>query len=346
MQGRRKSGILLHPTSLPGPGGIGSLGQDCRRFLDFLHDAGQTLWQVLPLGPPASGNSPYSCYSAFAGNPLLINLEFLVEEGDVDATDLQADFCDDRVDYGRIERNRLGILRRAAERFLSSTNKDVARKEEFRNFCENTGWLHDYALFMAVKEANLGKSWRHWPEGILRRRAESLKEYSCQLAPVIDSHKYIQWQFCRQWLKIKGYANHKGIEIVGDIPIFIAYDSADVWANPQMFHLDENGRPLVVAGVPPDYFSETGQLWGNPLYNWETIAFYGFGWWIDRMRGALTLYDKVRIDHFRGFEACWEVLATEKTAFNGRWVKGPGEALFNALIDALGPLPVIAEDLG
>ncbi len=243
----------------------------------------------------------------------------------------------------RVEAYKDDYLRRAAENFFAGG--DNCRKEEFRRFCDTTPWLHDYALFMAVKAAHHGKSWRHWPEGIARR-TRGARRIPCSLAPGGGKQKYMQWQFSRQWEKVKQYANANDIEIIGDIPIFVAYDSADVWANPHLFHLDEHGRPLVVAGVPPDYFSETGQLWGNPLYNWEVTAFHGFSWWIERMRSALFRYDRVRIDHFRGFEAYWEVPATEKTAVNGRWVKGPGDALFTALIDSLGPLPVIAEDLG
>ncbi|HEY6874029.1 MAG TPA: 4-alpha-glucanotransferase [Geobacteraceae bacterium] len=344
MQRGRKSGVLLHPTSLPGPGGIGSLGKECLQFIDFLRDAGQSLWQVLPLGPTAYGNSPYSCYSAFAGNPLLIDLETLAAEGDLAENDLLQGFSEERVDFPRVERYKFDTLRRAAERFFAREEKN--RQDEFGRFCDASPWLHDYALFMAVKEAHHGKSWRQWPEGIARRTAEDLDDYSRRLAPQVGMFKYLQWQFFRQWERIKAHANGYGIEIIGDIPIFVAYDSADVWANPHLFHLDESGRPLVVAGVPPDYFSKTGQLWGNPLYNWDAMAFHGYGWWVERMRSALGLCDRVRVDHFRGFEAYWEVPATEKTAVNGRWVKGPGEALFNALIDALGSLPIIAEDLG
>jgi 4-alpha-glucanotransferase len=344
MHHRRKSGILLHPTSLPGPGGIGSLGAEARRFVDFLAGVGQSLWQILPLGPTGFGNSPYSCYSAFAGNPLLIDLETLVEQGDIDENELQTGFSDKLVDFPRVEAYKYGILGRAADNFLASG--DTARREEFQSFCESTPWVHDYALFMAANTLHHGKSWRNWPEGIARRTVESLAEYSRNLDPAVGFQKYMQWQFSRQWDKIKTYANVNGIEIIGDIPIFVAYDSADVWVNPHLFHLDESGQPLVVAGVPPDYFSETGQLWGTPLYNWEVTAFHGFSWWVERMKSALSRHDRVRIDHFRGFESYWEVPATEKTAINGRWVKGPGDALFNALINTLGPLPVIAEDLG
>jgi 4-alpha-glucanotransferase len=346
MSGRRKSGVLLHPTSLPGPGGIGSFGGECLRFIDALHRAGQTLWQVLPLGPAAYGNSPYSCYSAFAGNPLLIDLEALVQEGDLVLDALDFGFPEEQVDFDRVQKSKLDLLRRAGEKFLFDSGGNPVRNEEFRRFCDESNWLHDYALFMATKEANGGKSWRQWPDGIALRTNGAIEEYSQKLHSAVDTHKYMQWQFFRQWHKIREYANRSSIVIIGDIPIFVAYDSADVWANPELFHLDEQGGPLVVAGVPPDYFSETGQLWGNPLYNWEVMASRGYKWWIERMRCSLGLYDQVRIDHFRGFEAYWEVPASETTAINGRWVKGPGNEIFDALIKALGPLPILAEDLG
>jgi 4-alpha-glucanotransferase len=344
MQLKRKSGILLHPTSLPGAGGIGSLGVEARRFVDFLAFSGQSLWQVLPLGPTASGNSPYSCYSAFAGNPLLLDLETIADEGDISRDDLRAELPAGKVDFPRVERFKNAVLRKGAANFFAAG--DLERRDEFRRFCDNTFWLHDFALFMAAKEAHGGKSWLHWPREIACREPAKLAKLGESLAEAINGQKYMQWQFSRQWQALKRYANAKGIEIIGDIPIFVAFDSADVWANPHLFHLDERGRPTVVAGVPPDYFSETGQLWGNPLYKWEAVAFHGYDWWIERMKSALALCDIVRIDHFRGFEAYWEVPATEKTAVNGRWVKGPGDALFSALIDSLGPLPVIAEDLG
>ena len=345
MKGRRRNGILLHPTSLPGPAGIGCLGIECLQFIDTLCEAAQSLWQVLPLGPAAYGNSPYSCYSAFAGNPLLIDLRPLAAEGDLDETGMPDAFPDERVDYALVHSIKSEALKRAGERFLARTGGDTSRKEEFWHFCRTTPWLHDYAVFMAAKGAFGGKSWDQWPEGMSRHSSDS-NGYAHELGPAVELQKYLQWQFFRQWKKIRTYANSRGIEIIGDIPIFVAYDSADVWAHPEIFHLDRGGRPLVVAGVPPDYFSKTGQLWGNPLYNWDIMAFHGFDWWIQRMKSALELYDWVRMDHFRGFEAYWEVAATEKTAVNGRWVKGPGQALFNALLDALGPLPIIAEDLG
>ena len=341
---QRKSGVLMHPSSLPGPGGIGSFGEEARRFVDFLHKSGQSLWQILPLGPTAYGNSPYSCYSAFAGNPLLINLETVVDDGDLLAQEVKTEFSGERVDYGAVELYKVGLLKEAACRFFAEGSQK--RKEEFWQFCDTTFWLHDFALFMALKEQFKGESWREWPDTVAKRAPEALASWSDKLGAAIGEQKYLQWQFARQWKKLKGYANVLGISIVGDLPIFVAYDSSDVWANPQLFHLDEKGLPIVVAGVPPDYFSKTGQLWGNPLYNWDRMAEAGYSWWVARLRNDLSLYDMVRIDHFRGFEAFWEVPMWEKTAINGRWVKGPGEALFHALRNALGNLPIIAEDLG
>lgn len=341
---QRKSGVLLHPTSLPGDGGIGSLGGNARSFIDFLHAAGQSLWQILPLGPTAYGNSPYACYSAFAGNPLLINLEDLEAEGDILPADLRRDLPADRVDYGLVDAYKIELLHRAAERFLGG---GVAhRREEFEQFCRTTPWLHDFALFMALKRQYNGRKWCDWPKGIAGRDPGALEDCSRDLASALNAQKYMQWQFSRQWRELRGYANQKGVGIIGDIPIFVAYDSADVWAQPHLFHLDGKGRPTVVAGVPPDYFSKTGQLWGNPLYDWQKLADDGYRWWIERMRSSLDLYDLVRLDHFRGFAAYWEVPAGKKTAVNGRWVTGPGPELFQSLTNALGPLPVIAEDLG
>ncbi|WP_054693145.1 4-alpha-glucanotransferase [Geotalea toluenoxydans] len=344
MQRRRKSGILLHPSSLPGPGGIGSLGEDAYRFVDFLQKADQTMWQILPLGPTAYGNSPYSCYSAFAGNPLLISLESIIDDGDVDSKDLKPNLPSGRVDYSLVQPYKLGVLRKAAARFFKTA--DQRRKEDFWYFCDNTFWLHDHALFMALKEHYSGKSWCDWPEDIALRKLAAVAEHSEKLGTAIGEHKYMQWQFFRQWQRLKAYTNDRHIEIIGDMPIFVAFDSTDVWANPHLFHLDKKGRPTLVAGVPPDYFSKTGQLWGNPLYNWERVAEEGFSWWVARVRNDLSLYDRVRIDHFRGFEAYWAVPAGEKTAKNGRWVKGPGDALFYALASQLGAVPLIAEDLG
>ena len=344
MHHRRKSGILLHPTSLPGPGGIGTLGRECRRFIDFLEASGQSLWQILPLGPAAYGNSPYSCYSAFAGNPLLVDLTPLMDEGDLETCGPEPVFPAEYVDFALVENHKIPLLKTAAARFHA--HSDLERKEEFWHFCDTTPWLHDYALFMALKDHFGGKSWTAWPKEIARREPGALEKYSVRLGVTIGEQKYIQWQLFRQWRHIKEYANGKGISIVGDIPIFVAFDSADVWVSPHLFKLDEKGRPTVVAGVPPDYFSKTGQRWGNPLYNWDAMAADGFSWWVERFRSCFALCDMVRVDHFRGFEACWEVPAREKTAINGQWVNGPGVALFDAVIDALGRLPIIAEDLG
>jgi 4-alpha-glucanotransferase len=344
MQRTRKSGILLHPTSLPGPGGIGSLGRECRHFIDFLEAAGQSLWQVLPLGPTGYGDSPYSCYSAFAGNPQLIDLTALADEGDLDSAEAAPPVTGGRVDYTFVDAFKPAELRKAANRFMEREYGD--RRKEFWHFCDSTPWLHDYALFIALKEHFAGKGWNAWPREIAWREAAALEKYSDRLGNAIGEQKYIQWQFFRQWNRVKQYANSKGIEIIGDIPIFVAFDSADVWVNPHLFHLDEKGKPTVVAGVPPDYFSKTGQRWGNPLYNWDAVAAEGFTWWIERFRSSFALCDTIRVDHFRGFEACWEVPAKEKTAVKGRWVKAPGEELFDAICHVLGRLPIIAEDLG
>lgn len=340
----RKSGILLHPTSLPGRDGIGSLGDEALRFIDFLAGAGQSLWQVLPLGPTGYGNSPYSCYSAFAGNPLLVNCECLEREGDLSADGFPVEVQTVRVDYPQVERRKESMLRKSAEIFLAGN--DAARREEFLQFRESTPWLPDFTLFMALKAYFGGAGWNDWPEDIRGRSPEAINEYSARLAHEVDIHGYIQWQFCRQWRAVRQYAHEHGISIIGDIPIFVAYDSADVWANPALFKLDKNGMPTVVAGVPPDYFSPTGQLWGNPHYDWGALKRTGYAWWIKRMRSSLELYDILRIDHFRGFAASWEVPAGDRTAVNGQWVEGPGADLFDTLERTFGKVPIIAEDLG
>lgn len=340
----RRSGILLHPTSLPGEAGIGTLGDEAYRFVDFLENAGQSLWQVLPLGPVAYGNSPYSSYSAFAGNPLLIDLRKLAQEGDLQDPGPPLG-TQGRVDYDAVRSVKIPLLRKAAAQFISDADEE--RRREFDAFCHGCGWLEDYSLFMSLKERFEGKSWIHWPPELAERSAATIEDIRPELSIQLQEHKYMQWQFFRQWRALKEYANGKGISIIGDIPIFVAYDSAEVWAHPDFFKLDAQGRPTVVAGVPPDYFSETGQLWGNPLYRWDAMVEDGFSWWIKRIAASLVLYDFVRIDHFRGFAAHWEVPASEDTAVNGEWVPVPGERLFNALLNALGePLPILAEDLG
>lgn len=343
----RAGGILLHPTSFPGRLGIGELGDAAFRFVDFLAASGLKLWQVLPLGPTGYGDSPYQSFSAFAGNTLLISLERLAAEGWLDPEDLAAapDFSQDRVDFGRVIEWKKPLLRRAYEHFkMRATEADCQALREFT--AANCAWLDDYALFMAVKEAHGGAVWSAWEPPIAGHEATAVQQWAERLRDEIDAHQFLQWQFAGQWQRLKAYANEREIQIIGDIPIFVAYDSADVWAHPDLFYLDERRSPTVVAGVPPDYFSETGQLWGNPLYRWERMRASGYHWWIERFRQTLTQVDIVRIDHFRGFEAYWEVPAGETTAVNGRWVKGPGADLFAAVQARLGALPIIAEDLG
>ncbi|HEY4690172.1 MAG TPA: 4-alpha-glucanotransferase [Anaerolineae bacterium] len=343
----RSSGILLHPTSLPGRYGIGDLGDEAYRFVDFLVEARQSLWQVLPLGPTGYGDSPYQCFSAFAGNPLLISPDRLIEDRLLTPGDVQhvPRFPTSRVDYGRVIPYKLGLLHRAAQRLNSNVNESLAA--EFETFCrENAGWLDDFALFMALKDAHGGAVWNTWDAAIVKRAPDAVTQWSQRLADKVFAHKIIQFLFFRQWLAVKRYANERGIRIVGDIPIFVAYDSADVWSHPDLFFLDECGKPTVVAGVPPDLFSATGQLWGNPLYRWEVMQQQDYAWWIDRFRAMLTQVDILRIDHFIGFTRYWEVPASESTAINGQWLPGPGEAIFRAVEKALGRLPIIAEDLG
>ena len=343
----RCSGILLHPTSLPGRYGIGDLGPEAYRFLDLLQDTRQSIWQVLPLGPTGYGDSPYQCFSAFAGTPLLISPDLLVEQGHLTPADVSTvpDWPADQVDYGAVIKYKAGLLRRAFENYRREAGR--VEQADFSAFCaRKRSWLDDYALFMSLKDAHQGAVWTSWEPELVTRQALAVVERVQALANDIEYHKYLQYQFFKQWSALKGYAGQLGIRIVGDIPIFVAHDSADVWADPHLFHLDEGGKPTVVAGVPPDYFSETGQLWGNPLYRWDRMAEAGFVWWIERFRSLLELVDIARLDHFRGFEAYWEVPATEKTAVRGQWVKAPGAALFEAVEKALGRLPIWAEDLG
>ena len=343
----RCSGILMHPTSLPGRFGIGDLGGEAYRFVDFLASAGQTYWQVLPLSPTGYGDSPYQGLSALAGNPMLISPEKLAERGHLSAADLEAMpyFPDDRVDFGPVIYHKTELLNLAFANFRAQAPQE--QWTAFGRFCANQAlWLEDLALFMALKEAHDLRPWHEWEEGAARRYPESLARWREELAGEIESQKYRQWQFFEQWLAVKEYANEQGIRVIGDIPIFVALDSTDVWANPHLFHFDQELQPTVVSGVPPDYFSETGQLWGHPLYRWEVMAEDGYRWWIDRFRMALTQADMVRIDHFRGLYNYWEVPAGEKTAIKGHWLHGPGADLFRAATGALGEVAVIAEDLG
>jgi 4-alpha-glucanotransferase len=347
MTNTRKSGLLLHPTSLPGRWGIGDLGAAAYTFVDFLAGAGQQLWQVMPLGPTGYGDSPYQGFSAFAGNPLLISLDQLIAEGLLapeDLTDLPA-FSDQHVEYGTVIPFKLAALKKSFDRF-----KRVATKEQhdalatFRT--EQRNWLADYALFAALKEQHGGANWNTWERSIARREPAAVGEWGSRLSTQTEFHAYMQYLFFGQWTSLKRYANERGIQIIGDIPIFVAYDSADVWANRENFALNDEGHAIVVAGVPPDYFSATGQLWGNPLYRWDVLAGQDYRWWIERFRTTLTLVDIARLDHFRGFAAYWEVPANEETAINGKWVPGPGAALFAAVRAALGGPSIIAEDLG
>jgi 4-alpha-glucanotransferase len=312
----RAGGILLHPTSLPGPNGIGEFGPEAYRFVDFLERSSMKIWQVLPLGPTGYGDSPYQSFSAFAGNPLFLSIDRLLESGYLTAEDLRErpSFPDDRVDFGWVIQWKLPLLEKAAERFFAA-DRERAAFDEFAG--DNACWLPDFARFMARKQPH--------PE---------------------DAHRYWQFEFSRQWCALKQYANERGIRVMGDIPIYVAGDSADVWSHRELFELDEQDRAVKVAGVPPDYFSATGQLWGNPIYRWDVVAREGYAWWIERLRAALARLDMLRLDHFRGFEAYWEVPASEHTAINGHWVKGPGAALFEAAEKALGPLPIVAENLG
>ncbi len=340
----RGCGVLLHPTSLPGAGGIGTLGSDARRFVDLLAEMGMSYWQVLPLTPPACGNSPYSAFSAFAGNPLLIDLDQCAEDGDSAAIHCEGGSNEHCVDFDAVSAQKMKLLEGAGSAFLA--DGDALLKQDFWDFCDTTPWLHNYALFMALKKRYGGRSWDTWPAGMALLTPEKYESASVSLGPEIGVQKYIQWRFFRQWRDLRTYAAGKGIAIIGDIPIFVGYDSADVWSHRELFLLDKKGKPTVVAGVPPDYFSKTGQLWGNPLYDWEAMGSRNYRWWIERFQSMFELFDIIRVDHFRGFEAAWHVPAREKTAVNGSWVTAPGSLLFDALTAAIGKLPVIAEDLG
>ena len=342
----RSAGILLHPTSLPGPYGIGDLGPAAYQWVDALVRAKQKWWQVLPLGPTGYGDSPYQCFSAFAGNPYLVSPEFLVRDGLLGQHEIgDVRFPAERVDFGPVIQFKLRILKQAWMNFQAGRAGQLKPEfDVFRQLC--AGWLDDYAQFMALKDAHGGASWLDWPMELVCREPARLATARKDLSDGVGRHQFLQFLFFRQWKAIKEYANGKGVRLVGDAPIFVSSDSADVWANPDLFHLDERRRPTVVAGVPPDYFSATGQLWGNPLYNWDALAGTGYAWWVARMRATLEHVDVVRLDHFRGFEAYWEVPAGMPTAEKGRWVPGPRDALFEALQKQLGGLPLIAEDLG
>ncbi|RCJ28513.1 4-alpha-glucanotransferase [Nostoc minutum NIES-26] len=344
----RSSGILLHPTSFPSRFGIGDLGLEAYKFIDFLEKSYQKIWQVLPLGPTGYGNSPYMCYSAMAGNPLLISPEKLLDEGllaEEDFANLPA-FPADTIDFERVTPIKIELLKKACENF--KTKASPIQQKEFAGFCDSKAyWLDNYALFMAIKDAQDGASWHTWEPELAKREPEALDRAQRQLTTSIFYYKFIQYQFFRQWSELKSYANMRDIEIIGDIPIYVSHDSADVWAHPETFRLDEKtGEAALMAGVPPDYFSATGQLWGNPVYNWEELQKQDFKWWVQRFEAMLDYVDIIRIDHFRGFEAYWAVKQGEETAINGEWIEAPGEELFDAIKQKLGKLPVLAEDLG
>ena len=341
----RSSGVLLHPTSLPGPYGIGELGPAAYRWIDWLAATGSTLWQILPLGPTGYGDSPYQCFSAFAGNPFLISVERLLNDGLLTHDDL-SDMPKPNpgmVDFGAIYNWKLPLLDQAFHRYQVGRTFD----EQIAQFKQDHAhWLDDFALFMALKEAHGGAAWNEWPAKLRQRDEFTLAKARKAHAPAIEKQIFRQFLFFQQWGEVRSYANEKNIQIIGDVPIFVAYDSADVWANPELFYLDKNGNPTVVAGVPPDYFSATGQLWGNPLYRWDYHAETGYTWWMSRLRALLGMVDIVRLDHFRGFYDYWEVSAGEETAINGHWVDGPRGHFFDAVQKELGELPILAEDLG
>ena len=343
----RTSGVLLHPTSLPGPHGSGDLGIAAFHFVDWLVTAGQKLWQILPLGGIGPGNSPYMSSSAFAGNVLLIDLSELQQQGWLTSDDLVPDavFSDQRVRFAAVVPWRTERLQRAAASFAKAASPE--QRQDFQEFCVlHAGWLHDYALFMTLADSNGWALWCDWDPLLASRDKAALVAAASQYAGGVAFWQFCQWCFFRQWKKLRAYANERGIQIVGDAPIFVAYQSADVWARQELFELDNQGRPQVVAGVPPDYFSATGQRWGNPLYRWDAHMAEGYAWWTERVRRIFELVDIVRIDHFRGFAGYWEIPASEPTAVVGRWMPGPGAPLFTAIEAALGKLPIIAEDLG
>ena len=338
----RKSGILMHIASLPSPYGIGNMGKAAYEFVDFLCKAGQAYWQVLPLNPTGYGDSPYQSFSTFAGNPYLIDLDRLIQDNllkQEEADSIIWSQDENRVDYGCLYENRSKLLRLAYERFVPD-----AAFAEF--LTENADWLQDYGLFMALKERYPGAAWQNWPRSLMQREPETLQTFREELQDAIGFHSFLQYQFFRQWTALRSYANQRGIQIIGDVPIYVPLDSVDVWSNPSAFQLDGNGYPRAVAGCPPDAFTADGQLWGNPLYRWDVMKENGFGWWIRRLSAAEKMYDVVRLDHFRGFESYWAVPAGDQTAAGGTWQTGPGLDFVNAIRAALPELDFIAEDLG
>ncbi len=347
MQLIRSSGVLLHPTSLPGPDGMGDLGPQVYTWIDFLVKSGCKLWQILPLGPTGYGDSPYQCFSAFAGNPYLVSPSLLMDQGLLKRSDLtdRPDFPIEKVDFGPVIPWKLLVLDRAFKRFQN--HKDTKITADYAKFClDEASWLDDFAIFMALKETHGGASWDKWTDPYRLRDEQALKAFSSSNAESIERHKFRQFVFFAQWNKVHAYAKSKGIQIIGDAPIFVAFDSSDAWSHPELFMFDEDRKPTFVAGVPPDYFSPTGQLWGNPIYNWQVHKETGYKWWIERLGATLKTVDLVRLDHFRGFAGYWEIPFGMPTAEIGKWKKGPGNPFFNALKKAFGDLPIIAEDLG
>lgn len=348
MQFPRSSGLLLHPTSLPGGHGIGDLGRAAYEFIDFLASSDQQFWQVLPLGPTGYGHSPYMCYSAMAGNPLLISLDGLVSQGWLTSEHLNHLNLpnSDRLDYDAVIGQKLPLLGIAAQSFSQKASQE--QWQEFDQFCQDSAyWLNTYALFMALKDQHQGQAWYDWPPELSQRHSEALAIATSELKEQVFAYKFQQFIFFQQWSALKLYAHNKRIQIIGDIPIYVAHDSADVWAFPEFFQLDpETGAAAFMAGVPPDYFSETGQLWGNPIYNWDRLAEQDYSWWIERFRCLLRYVDIIRVDHFRGFQGYWQVPQGETTAINGEWVDGPGPHFFDVLEEKMGTLPILAEDLG
>jgi len=336
---KRRAGILLHITSLPGAGAQGDLGQDAYDFVNFLHHSGITVWQTLPLGMTHADGSPYQCLSAHAGNPLLISIDWLVKRGWLQLSE-NCEEC-----QGTARFNKSCLVAKAFNGFLEHAEPED--KDDFEDFCQKKAfWLEDFSLFIALRHEYNLQCWNQWPEFFKEREANAIKDTRRRLKSQIDTIKFEQYVFFRQWMALKKYANERGVLLFGDIPIFVSYDSSDVWANREVFKLDDSGEMSVVAGVPPDYFSETGQRWGNPHYNWAYLKKTGFNWWIDRMHTQLEQFDILRIDHFRGLEAAWEIPAEEPTAQIGQWVKAPGKTLLNAIKAELGSIPLVAEDLG
>ncbi len=347
MKRARKSGILLHPTSLPSPFGVGDFGPSAYWFIDFLKRSGQKMWQMLPLGPTGFGDSPYQSLSAFGGNPALISPQLLIEAGLLEPKEARMHSYDAvRVEYDRVIPHKLHLLKRAYINYKLHPKHNLEKK--FKDFCrQEAWWLEDFVLFFALKELHEGCPWTEWPHELRDRVPEALNTHRQKLSGELESHRFEQFLFFYQYEKLHAYAKTKGIELIGDIPIFVAHDSSDVWSHPEWFLLDSEGEPTVVAGVPPDYFSATGQRWGNPLYDWAKLKKENYSFWVDRFRHTAKMFDLIRIDHFRGFVDYWEIPAEEITAVNGEWKEGPGSDLFDALEKALGSdLPVIAEDLG